>query len=75
MCPASLDHSTPKCNDCLHKDYAPLNEKVISMHLRGVDNKGNAFVAGIYPLCQDETCWFLAIDFDKGEWEQKKPEK
>lgn len=55
------------CNDCLHKDYAPLNEKVIDMHLRGIDSKGESFVAGIYPLCQDETSWFLAIDFDKGE--------
>ena len=25
---------------------------------------------GVYPLLQDETCWFLAIDFDKGEWQQ-----
>ncbi|WP_349239095.1 hypothetical protein [Petroclostridium sp. X23] len=59
------------CNDCLHEDYAPLNEKVIDMHLRGVDSKGKSFVAGIYPLCQDETCWFLAIDFDKGEWQKE----
>lgn len=59
------------CNDCTHKEYAPLNEKVIDMHLRGIDSKGNSFVAGIYPLCQDETCWFLAIDFDKGEWQKE----
>jgi hypothetical protein len=25
-------------------------------------------VAGVYPLLPDETCWFLAIDFDKNSW-------
>ena len=23
---------------------------------------------GVYPLLGDETCWFLAVDFDKGAW-------
>lgn len=59
------------CNGCPIKDYAQLDEKIIDMHLRGLDNKGNAFVAGIYPLCLEETCWFLAIDFDKGEWQKE----
>ena len=31
-------------------------------HLRG------RHVAGVYPLLADETCWFLAADFDKAEW-------
>ena len=25
---------------------------------------------GIYPLLLDETCWFLAVDFDKKTWQQ-----
>ena len=25
---------------------------------------------GIYPLLQDETCWFLAVDFDKRTWQK-----
>jgi len=25
-------------------------------------------VMGVYPLLEDETCWFLAVDFDKGTW-------
>ena len=25
---------------------------------------------GIYPLLEDDSCWFLAIDFDKGTWKQ-----
>ena len=23
---------------------------------------------GLYPLLEDETCWLLAVDFDKGTW-------
>ena len=25
---------------------------------------------GVYPLLKDETCWFLAIDFDKDKWQE-----
>ncbi len=24
----------------------------------------------MYPLLRDETCWFLAVDFDKKTWEE-----
>ena len=47
-----------KCFDCPHKSYDVMDEKVIEAHLRG------NIVAGVYPMCQDETCHFLAIDFD-----------
>ena len=53
-----------KCTGCTHKAYADLNVKVIDDHLRG------KIVAGIYPMLSDETCWFLAIDFDDGEWKK-----
>jgi len=26
------------------------------------------YTIGIYPLLPDETCWFLAADFDKETW-------
>lgn len=48
-----------KCSSCSNKNYAPLSEEVIEAHLRG------KIVAGIYPLYADETCSFLAIDFDE----------
>ena len=36
---------------------------------RGLLNgRSGDFVAGVYPLLQDETCWFLAADFDKESW-------
>ena len=53
-----------KCAACQHRSYAPLDEEAIEAHLRG------DFVAGVYPLLQDETCHFLAIDFDKDGWQQ-----
>jgi superfamily II DNA or RNA helicase len=40
----------------------PLTDSVIRNHLFGDD------VVGVYPLLSDESCWFLAIDFDKSSW-------
>jgi superfamily II DNA or RNA helicase/very-short-patch-repair endonuclease len=39
-------------------------------HLSGHDPEGQSFVAGVYPLLQDETCFFLAVDFDKAGWRE-----
>src|ERR1043166_4966371 len=41
------------------KEYFPLTDQVIHDHLTG------KITAGVYPLLADETCWFLAADFDK----------
>jgi superfamily II DNA or RNA helicase len=54
---------TVKCFDCPHKSYDVLHERVIESHLRG------SIVAGIYPMHQDDTCHFLAIDFDDDCWQ------
>jgi len=53
-----------KCFDCRHQAYDPLDEKVIEAHLRG------NIVAGLYPLCRDETCHLLAVDFDEQGWQR-----
>ncbi len=57
-----------KCADCPHRRFLPLTDDVVRWHLSGCDPDGEPFVAGGYPLFQDETCAFLAIDFDKSEW-------
>ncbi|MBL7178848.1 MAG: DEAD/DEAH box helicase family protein [Desulfobacterales bacterium] len=60
-----------KCNECENRDFLPVTDEVIKSHLLGVDlqNKSKRnFTIGIYPLLLDETCWFLAIDFDKESW-------
>ncbi len=59
---------TVKCGDCPHQAFIPPSEDVIEKHLRGGDARSGDFVAGVYPLLRDETCWFLAADFDKENW-------
>ena len=57
-----------KCGDCTYQAFIPTSEDIIERHLRGGDPRSGDFVAGVYPLLQDETCWFLAADFDKASW-------
>ncbi|MEF2554063.1 DEAD/DEAH box helicase family protein [Aurantimonas sp. A2-1-M11] len=57
-----------KCGECPHQAFVPPSEDIIEKHLRGGDARSGDFVAGVYPLLQDETCWFLAADFDNGSW-------
>lgn len=53
-----------KCNVCPNRKLMPPDEKVIDAHLRGNDKHGRD-VVGIYPMLSDETCLFLAVDFDE----------
>ena len=55
-----------KCSTCKHQDFLHLDEVAIEGHLRGRQN----LVAGLYPLLSNETCWFLAIDFDDAGWQK-----
>ena len=60
-----------KCGECRHQAFIPVTGDIIEKHLRGGDGvraSGGDFVAGVYPLLPDETCWFLAADFDKEDW-------
>lgn len=58
-----------KCSDCAHRLLLPLNDEAIRWHLSGQDSAGREFVAGIYPMLADESCFFLAADFDKESWQ------
>ena len=51
-----------KCTDCSHAEYCAYDTAAVESHLSG------CHVLGIYPLLQDETCRFLAIDFDEENW-------
>src|SRR5439155_1362889 len=51
-----------KCGECPNQAFLPVEDKVILDHLQG------RHVVGVYPLLTDETCWFLAADFDKTSW-------
>jgi hypothetical protein len=41
-----------------------ITDEVVRQHLTGKKT------IGVYPLLPDETCWFLAGDFDKKTWEE-----
>ena len=51
-----------KCGDCPNQAFVSVSDQTIIDHLQG------RHVAGVYPLLRDETCWFLAVDFDKRSW-------
>ena len=60
-----------KCTDCTFREYLPVIDQVISWHLSGHKNGESAnkdFTIGVYPILPDETCYFLAVDFDKESW-------
>jgi hypothetical protein len=59
-----------KCGECPHQAFIPVSDEIVARHLRGGDARSSDFVAGVYPLLPDETCWFLAADFDKENWRQ-----
>ena len=51
-----------KCGDCPNQAFIPVTDEVILDHLQG------RHVVGVYPMLKDETCLFLAVDFDKSSW-------
>ncbi len=51
-----------KCGDCPNQAFIPFDDPAVVGHLTG------RHVMGVYPLLADETCWFLAVDFDKSKW-------
>ena len=59
-----------RCADCPNRRFIPVTEEVIRWHLSGRDSQGRDFVMGVYPMLHDETCHFLAADFDKENWQQ-----
>ena len=52
-----------KCVDCNNRLLIPLTDTVIYAHLAG------DHTVGIYPLLEDDTCHFLAVDFDDAVWQ------
>ena len=60
-----------KCGECPHQAFVPFGDDALRSHLTGRAPGNSAdFTAGVYPMLPDETCWFLAADFDKKSWMQ-----
>ena len=53
-----------KCGDCRNRSLIPLSDAAIYAHLAG------DHTIGVYPLLEDDSCYFLAIDFDEAEWRE-----
>ena len=53
-----------KCGECNNRLLIPLSDAVIYEHLAG------KHTIGVYPLLTDDTCHFLAVDFDETEWRE-----
>jgi len=61
-----------RCGECPNQSFIPVTDEVIEAHLRGEDrirrSRSDDFVVGVYPLLFDDTCRFLAVDFDGDSW-------
>jgi superfamily II DNA or RNA helicase len=53
-----------KCSDCPNQNFPPLDHSVIHSHLIGRHN------IGTYAIREDDSCIFLAADFDGDGWMQ-----
>ena len=53
-----------KCSQCQHRQLLPLTDQVIIEQLNGEKT------IGVYPLSQEGTSSFLAVDFDGNQWQQ-----
>jgi len=62
-----------RCENCAHREFLPITDIVVRNHLQGFDPQDKSvrdFTIGVYPMLPDETCWFLAVDFDKASWQE-----
>ncbi|WP_109476690.1 DEAD/DEAH box helicase family protein [Paraburkholderia sp. C35] len=53
-----------KCSDCGNRLLISLSDQTIYDHLAG------RHTIGVYPLLPDDTCRFLAVDFDDADWQE-----
>ncbi|VAX07885.1 Putative helicase [hydrothermal vent metagenome] len=53
-----------KCADCSQRSLLSVTDQTIFDHLAG------KHTIGVYPLLNDDTCHFLAVDFDKADWQE-----
>ena len=62
--PGVCEKPKVKCGECPHQAFILVDDQVVLDHLHG------RHVIGAYPMLQDESCWFLAADFDEKCWKE-----
>ena len=55
---------TIRCSDCQHQKFPPLDYFAVESHLKGHTT------IGTYAIRADDTCSFLACDFDESSWKE-----
>src|SRR5260370_40151320 len=58
-----------KCAYCPSRCFHPMTDEVIRWHLTGQKEAKQEFVIGVYPMLQDETCYFLALNCQRENWQ------
>jgi len=53
-----------KCGECSSRELLPVTDQVIYDHLTGKKT------IGVYPLLTEDSCHFLAADFDEADWRE-----
>jgi len=51
-----------KCSECENRSFIPFDESIVRSHVEG------GITIGTYTIRDDDTCIFLAADFDKEHW-------
>ncbi len=64
MVSRGLRETRVKCSECVHQAFPPLDETAARDHLTGKS------VIGTYAIRRDNTCSFLAADFDGHGWRE-----
>ena len=60
LCPKHSGNKV-KCSECTQQSFLPFDAIAVEKHLNG------RLTIGVYPMLSDETCNFLAFDFDAKE--------
>lgn len=63
--PICLKAKGQKCKDCNSRQNTEFTKEIVEKHLLG------QIIAGIYPMLEDNTTYFLAVDFDRSGWEKE----
>jgi hypothetical protein len=64
LCPKS-GGGKMKCSECPNQNFARYEASAVEKHLKG------QMTIGVYPMLPDESCRFLAFDFDGKEYSPK----
>jgi hypothetical protein len=62
--PGACNKPRIKCGECSKRALLPVTDQVIYDHLAGKRT------IGVYPLLTDDSCCFLAADFDEAGWRE-----